>query len=372
MEAERGETMLECLAGFGAGWELSHPALVREGARASVYRCRSTAAGFDTVILKRITDAGACGTTDWASLRFLGESPAAHCLVPRFLAGNAARSAYLLEDLGGSDSLETLLTGRDANALMGALHRLTRVYGELHAAAPGGEARFLEIRRELAAPDGHGRQAEAERWIAALSKLAGWSEALGVAFPGGFERATAAVARAYAEPGPFLAFTHGDPAPTNNHVGVDEVRLLDFEYGAYRHCLYDLTAWDVLCPLPQTCIEEMRNAYRDAIRPAIPEAGDDGHFRQEWATLCAFRALAMLTWIPPGVLEHNQVWAGDWTAREAACTALSRLARISDGIEPLSPIQAWSENAEGALLRRYPELEGALPRWEAFEAGTGD
>ena len=47
----------------------------------------------------------------------------------------------------------------------------------------------------------------------------------------------------FGEPGPFLAFTHGDPAPTNNHVAGDEVRLLDFEYGGFRHALYDITAW---------------------------------------------------------------------------------------------------------------------------------
>jgi hypothetical protein len=363
-----GKSLLECMAGFGAGWGLSHPALVREGQRARVYRCCSTASGFETVILKQITDAGVCGFTDWASLRFLGEIQSAGGLVPRFLAGDAAGSEYLIEDLGGSTSLETLLTGRDATALTGALHRLTRVYAELHVAALGGEARFLEVRGGLPGATDLGRHAEAKRWMGALPKLERWADALGVALPTGFEQATEAVAHVYAEPGPFLAFTHGDPAPTNNHVGSGRVRLLDFEYGAYRHCLYDLTAWEVLCPLGDLVVTEMRHTYRDVIRTAIPEVEDDLRFRREWATLCAYRALAMLTWIPPEVLERNHPWAGDWTAREAACTALGRLARACEGIEPLAPVQAWSENAEGALLRRCPELKGALPRWPVFDA----
>lgn len=364
---ESGEASVALLSGFGAAWPLSEPVLIREGQRARVYRCRSHAPEFETVILKQITDEGACGFTDWAGLRFLEDTPAAHGLVPRFLAGDGAQRAYLIEDLGGSRSLDTVLAGRDPNALTTALGRLAQAYGKLHAITIGGETQFARLRQSLPEAAGHGRHAEAERWREALPKITGWGEALGIGLAKGFEAAAHLVAETYAEPGPFLAFTHGDPAPSNNHVSDDAVRLLDFEYGAYRHCLYDLTAWYVLCPLDELIVQVMQDTYRQVLRPTIPEIGDDHRFQYEWALLCAYRVLAMLTWIPPSVLERNYPWADNWTAREGAFVALRRLARACDGIEPLSPILVWAENAEGAFRLRFPELEDALPHWPVFD-----
>ena len=42
------------------------------------------------------------------------------------------------------------------------------------------------------------------------------------------------VARELADPGPFLAFTHGDMAPSNTLFTREGPCLLDFEYGGMR------------------------------------------------------------------------------------------------------------------------------------------
>ena len=120
-------------------------------------------------------------------------------------------------------------------------------------------------------------------------------------------------------------FTHGDPAPTNNHVVGGRVTLLDFEYGGFRHALYDMTGWDTLCPLPGPVVRSMRSAYRAAMAregSATDLAGvaaDDGAFDDAWATMSAYRAVAILGWLGPGVLRENRPWVGACGARAPRC-----------------------------------------------------
>src|SRR5436190_1655680 len=60
-------------------------------------------------------------------------------------------------------------------------------------------------------------------------------------------------------------FTHGDPAPTNCLTRGGTAVLVDFEFGGFRHALYDLTAWYILCPLPEELVEEMSDGYRNEL-----------------------------------------------------------------------------------------------------------
>ena len=335
--------------------------LIREGLRARVYRCIE-ASGRSSII-KEITDEGACGFTDWASLQFLAEIPAVEGLIPRFYAGDLAEKWYQIEDLGPSRSLDDTLSGASSAAAEQQFLELARQYGRLHAAGVGREPRFAELRAQLPLGETIGCRHEAARWHGARSKIDAWLEALAITAPSGWESTLGAISERYADPGPFLTFTHGDPAPTNNHVGDDGVRLLDFEYGAYRHALYDLTAWWALCPLPPALVARMQAAYQET---TLPQLADDRAFREGWAMLCAYRALAMLTWIPPRVLEKDHPWAGDWTARSAVVTAVQRLRPAVEGVGWLEPVLRVAEGLEAELLRRFPELDGGRPDFPAL------
>ncbi len=99
------------------------------------------------------------------------------------------------------------------------------------------------------------------------------------------------------------------PAPSNNHFTASQVRLLDFEYGAFRHVLYDLAAWKILCPLPENPLDEMTAVFRAELSGAYPAIADDSFFKSEWTAICAWRALAVLTWISPAVISDNRPWA---------------------------------------------------------------
>ncbi|MGH2350545.1 MAG: phosphotransferase family protein, partial [Chloroflexota bacterium] len=366
---------------LGTSATLVEPELVRDGGRNVVVRCRleTPVAGVASVVVKQMKDGTTLGFTDWMCLRYLSGTPGTAGLVPRFYGGDVQRRLFVMEDLGDSRSLQDVLMGADQHVAERACIVLAVQYARLHAATMETERQFKRVRRDVPEATVPGRHQEAQRWLAGLTPVRQWLAAAGCAVPAGFDVACGQVAHAYAEPGPFLAFTHGDPAPTNNHLlqspksevpspksgesdlglGLsDDVRLLDFEYGGFRHALYDLTAWHVLCPLPEPLVQAMSRAYRAALSKSCPAARDDQAYDSAWSMMCAYRALAMLSWIPCSVLDENRSWVDEWTAREAVRSAIRRLREATDRQPGLAPLAETAGHLEQRLLLRWPELRG--------------
>jgi Phosphotransferase enzyme family len=355
---------------LGDDVELQRAELIKDGARCVAVRCavRSARTGITSVILKRRKPVpeGERVFTDWASLSFLTQLPGTRGIAPRFYGGDPEEGLYAIEDLGGSRSLEDVLMGRDPAALRKTLRTLAVRTAQLHARTMGTEAEFARACRSLPGESSPGRRREAEQWLNGRPKIDAWFAALQRPLPPGFDRTVERIAALYAEPGPFLAFTHGDPAPTNNHVADDDVRLLDFEFGGFRHALYDLTAWYVLCPLPERLVHEMSQVYRSALAASCSAAKDEEAYQEAWAHLCAYRALAMLTWISPGILAENQPWVGDWTRREAVLAAVSRLFDATSECPLLAPVAEAADGLWGTLRSRWSDYGEVLPRWPAL------
>ncbi len=135
-------------------------------------------------------------------------------------------------------------------------------------------------RRALPAAEGLGRHQQAETWLDGYGKIVTWFAAPGCTPPTDFQACMTRIAGLYRKPEDFFCITHGDPAPTNNHVALGEARPLDFEYGDERHALYDITAWNVLCPLPPAWVREMRHLVRDELAKSLPAARDEGRFAE--------------------------------------------------------------------------------------------
>ena len=347
---------------------LSDPVVIKNWHRSLVLRCRveSPVTGISSLIIKQIKQEPVRGFSDWASLAFLSGQPGAQGIVPCFHGGDPANRFFLMEDLGQGDSLQDILTAGDRDALPNALRTLATQMARLHCTTVDAESSFDAIRSALPETDGLGREREAESWLQGRAKLIAWFEALGCQPPAGFGESLAFIATTYAKPDGFLAFTHGDPAPSNNHFTKGGPHLLDFEYGAFRHALYDITAWNVLCPLPSDLTGEMRNSFREELAKGFPAARDDKRFAAAWACLCAYRAWAILTWIPPGVIQANRPWADNWGMREAVFVALSRMKECTGPIAELAAASAAAETLLKALRKRWPAFEDAedlLPQW---------
>jgi hypothetical protein len=349
---------------------------IKDGARCGVFRCEVSAASANvaSVILKRMKPVPEAerAFTDWASLAFLSRLPGTQGIAPRFYGGDPEQGIYAIEDLGGSRSLEDVLTGSDPAALRQALTALAVQSARLHVHTMGQEEEFSRLRRALPQDGGPDRRREAEKWLAGRAAIREWFDAARCPLPAGFDHALERIAGVYAEPGPYLAFTHGDPAPTNNHLAGEDVRLLDFEFGGFRHALYDLTAWYVLCPLPEYLVGPMSRSYRVALAAGCPAAGDEACYREAWASLCAFRALAMLTWIPRETLAQNKSWVGDWTRREAVLSAVLRLHAATAVTPTLAAVAEAAARLEQALRSRWPEYNEVFPRWPALAASGSE
>jgi len=359
---------------------LHSPRLLRDRTRSVVARFAVSGAPVSSVIVKAAAADDAHFFTEWASLDLLTRLPTATGVAPRFLGGDQHARLFAIEDLGGSRSLDDVLREPSRQEALAALAALGRATARLHGAtlgpgAPAHERAFDAVRAAL--PGGHpiGTRAEvAARWESdAPATLAAWRDALGVdAPPRNLDDALRVVASAYRDPGAWLAFTHGDPAPSNNHVGLDGVvRLLDFEYGGFRHALYDVSAWQVLCPLPADALAALRDAYRGTLAAHAPALAHGAAFDAEWAAMVCWRAVAMLGWLGAAATARaNAPWVDDWTRREAAIAACERMAAAVDaGGDPrLAPLGAAGAALARAMRARWPEYaeKSVLPRWTAL------
>lgn len=347
---------------------IAHPEVVKDTARSRVVRCRvrSVAPAPSSIVIRFIKAEPTRGFTDWASLAFLSSLPDARGLTPGFVVGDPRGRWFAVEDLGPGESLHDILVRGDPGEARRASIALTTSMTRLHTATVARHEAYETARRALPDAQGLGRDQEAETWLGGYAKIVTWFAALGHTPPTDLHACMTRIAEVYRDPDGFLCFTHGDPAPTNNHVTPGGTRLLDFEYGGYRHALYDITAWNVLCPLPVTWVREMRQLFREELAAVLPAARDEARFAEAWAYLCAYRALAILTWIPPDILDANRPWADGWTMREAVLVAMSRLREATDPVSSLRPVSEAAFALDTALRSRWPEhgdADESLPRW---------
>jgi hypothetical protein len=348
------------------GAEVAGIELVRTGLRSRVWRCTLKAPrdAPQTVIARQLDPDSDLGLTDWAVLAFLGMDAASAGVVPRVIGGGWTDRVVVLDDLGSSGSLESLLAGADSEGARTALLALAECYGRLHAATAGREAEFDTVCARIPGSRPPGRRMEVAAWRDGLGAVAVWASAAGIEMPAGVDAAFERIAGVMHDPGEFLALTHGDPAPSNNHVAEDPavVRLLDFEYGAYRHALYDMTAWEVLCPVPRGILDEMLARYR-----AVSGWTDDASFRADWGAVAAYRTLAILGWIPAETIRKDGPWVGTWSRRDAVLAAIRRLRFVLAESDDLAAVARFAARLDDRLSEMWPARPVDLtPDWPAL------
>lgn len=366
--AVRAERLLQ--ARRGSADRLCAPEPIGERERSLVVRCAVAGwPGVDSVVVKRNRGDDERGFTDWAGLVFLSIPGATEGIAPRFYAGEPSERVLVMEDLGGSLTLADLLEDADERSVVDALRGLARPMTRLIATTRGREAEWIRTRAALPAGVQLGRRKEIARWVAGLESVSALTAALGVRAPPGMGDAVRGVARAYEQPGSYLAFSHGDPAPSNNPIaeGSGRVHLVDFEYAGYRHALYDATAWSVLCPLPVEWVSAFRNAFGAALSSggAASLVAEPECYQEAWGTMCAYRALAMLSWFPDDTLHTDAEWAPGWSARRALISTCIRLRDATRGIEPLEPLAELGERMSLTLRSRWPEFGDGAIVWPA-------
>ena len=271
-------------------------------------RDRSVVTRRDGVMVKRYRRADPRNAVELAAYEHLQAYPDAP--VPQLLAATA--DSIDLQDVEPVGDFETALrTGTGVPAA----RALGRAYAALHEIPP-------PVRGTPAPCD--------------PGALTRWCAAVGVAEPElGWAYA------AFDDPGPMLAFSHGDPAPSNALVRLDgTIVLVDFEYADGRHRGYDVAAWYVLCPLEQPLLDAFHDGYGREI------AGLDA--------LIVWRTVQVVGMNQVELLDADREFAPGWSARASLLTALRRGGVHEPGFLPL----------HDALASRWPESAEQLPAWD--------
>src|SRR5262249_52783295 len=344
----RGSALSEAIldaAGRALGARLEDPRLLKSWARNDVWRCR-VAGGPSrlppSLIVKRLKADDARGFHDWASLDFLTRVGAAPALAPRFLVGDAAARCFVVEDLGEGRTLGDALLGRDEKAASDALIGLAEATGRLHAATIEHHAEFDRARDALAPRQRTPLAAAVASLRAAEPRVSAWLDAVGASAPAGLRAALAALADRIEDARPFLAFTHGDMAPSNNHVSALGIRLLDFEYGGVRPAFYDTLLWNLFCPFPPDLIERVDQAYRAALTTGCAAARDDRLYAETRGVAVAWRMIDMLRWFGPETCDRDRPWAPGVSVRQALLWHFQRFAAVTvaDALRPVAGARA--------------------------------
>ncbi|MYE91422.1 hypothetical protein F4X33_20775, partial [Candidatus Poribacteria bacterium] len=170
---------------------------------------------------------------DWAGLEFLSEISDGNSPAAQFYAGDWEKGLMVIEDLGDGRNFYGSLRGESPTAATGELIKLARALGKMHALTIHKKATYDSIRDRLGPRDkSPSITGEWQRLMGKLDEVCG---RIGVKPHRGTKTEMKKVAAFIAAPGPFLAYTHGDPIQMNALAVGTERKLIDFDFGEFRH-----------------------------------------------------------------------------------------------------------------------------------------
>ncbi|WP_224247486.1 phosphotransferase [Hyalangium gracile] len=341
---------------------LTAPEVLRTESRSVVVRARVVGGGnVPNVVLKHFRDDPVLGLDDWAGLVFLQQRGLR--IGPRFLAGSEEARLFVMEDLGRGHTLESLFQGQDERMASGALLAIVRLTALMHIRTLSAQADYDAVRQAIEPRHERARIENARYLLDNAGRLRRWVAEVGAEEAPGTQTDLELLARELADPGPFLAFTHGDMAPSNTLLTRDGPHLLDFEYSGMRHALYDALMWLISVPLPDELIARADTIYRTGLSQACYSAQVDSEYFHARAVVVAARTVNLFQWISPKALERDREWAPGFTERDALLRHLERYRLL---LEPLDPVPALSRTLR-SLETRLRERWTVKPFvWPAF------
>ena len=306
---------------------------------------------------------------DWAGLEFLskisdGNSPAA-----QFYGGDREKGLMVIEDLGDGQNFYGSLRGESSTAATGELIKLARALGKLHALTTHKKAVYDSIRDRLGPREKPPTMIG--EWRRLIGKLDEVCEKLGVKPHRGAKTELKTVAAFIAAPGPFQAYTHGDPIPMNALPVEDERKLFDFEFGEFRHALRDgiygrvcFPTWYHINRVPNSVIEKMEIAYRAELVKGCPEAADDTLFFRSVVEACAYWAIYSRLNFIEKVWETDHKW-GISTQRQILLLCFDIFGQASEEFGHLEALGTTVRAIAAKLREHWTALE-EMPYYPAF------
>jgi hypothetical protein len=176
-----------------------------------------------------------------------------------------------------------------------------------------------------------------------------------------------------ANPGAFLAYIHGDPAPFNCLVTKETSYLIDFEYGTYAHALLDGAQARMLFPscgfvnhIPASILQEIETTYHNGLMQGCPEAADDALFAQALTAACAYWAINFCSWRSfLQTMKEDCTW-GISTVRQLHILRAERFAQTTQETGYFQALGAIFNEVAKQLRSLWPEATDNLPLYPAF------
>jgi len=307
---------------------------------------------------------------DWAGTQFLSDLPEAAGLGPRFYAGHRAAGLLLVEDVGPGHSLDQILLENDPRVAEDALVAFAAAHGRLHACTLGQQAAFAE-RRAILGPPAFITDFYAYTWPAPTFHA--MANALHMTVPHTVHDDLQHLSAVLGQPGPFLAYTHGDACPDNALWTAHGLRLIDFESGLFAHAFRDgvygqilfSTCWCVN-RVPLLIAQRMEGAYRDALASRCPQARDDRQFDRALVEGCAMQALELCYDVPLGTLLREDQQDGIATLRQRVLQRLAVVAHVTDERRHLQALGESMEQMVTILRTCWSPDTATMPLYPAF------
>lgn len=353
------------------------PLVNYEGARSYIYRAALDSPGpigRKTAILKWATPATGLLIREWAALDFIGKFENLQEHVPKIYCVDVDVEVAVMEDLGNSEKrlLGEILMGRDRSKAVAALIALNRKLAEIHAHTAGIQSEWRSLVDTYPATENSDHTIF--KLKDTLTVFIEFSRALGLA-----QRTSAdldieiqRIKASLAEPGPFLALTHGDATPANFFFTEGHARVLDWETAEFRNCLLDGVFSQVRYlhsvwaqRIPDDVREVVYQAYREALIRRLPEAEDDSVY-QPHAAACSLAWLAGLLVFYRHVQKTDVRW-GRTTLRQRMYTGLLHVNARPEIAEHFPTLAGHVDELRGYFETKWPEEDLTMPLYPAFE-----
>ncbi|HJT89545.1 MAG TPA: ankyrin repeat domain-containing protein, partial [Bryobacteraceae bacterium] len=311
---------------------------------------------------------------DWAGTRLFSSLPNGADYATRFYGGDRTAGVIVIEDLGDGEALVDCLMGDDPKRAEEGLLLLARCLGQMHAATVGLHDRYWGYRDALGPRlDRAGRQLHNGQ----LRELQQGFAAIGVRPASGFEAEFQQVAAAISDPGPFLAYVHGDPCPDNCRILDGKLRLFDFETSGFQHALLDAVYGRLTFPtcwcvnrLPAHIAPMMESVYRAELVQTCPAAGDDRRFQRELVHCCAFWVIWQGEWRLENAGRDDSRW-GISTWRQRVLVRLDALAGATEEFHHLPAMGETARRCTERLRQIWPAEADQMPLYPAFRGEAG-
>jgi hypothetical protein len=355
---------------------LSSPVVDYPGAAAIVLRCQLLADDPNipkSVVVKRSMSPDNHLLREWSNLEFLTSLEPIRPLIPSIHGGDEDSEILIMEDLDtGRELLGNLVEGDEPGVATAGLLAFHRALGTLHGGSIGKEEEFRRFAlRGIAAATSRHVIHRIQETLTALPRLL---KQEGIAVDQHLHDELTEFQREIDNPGPFHAFVHGDAALGNVFYGPlnDDMRLIDFESGAFRHALLDgsypciryiLSVWARRMPLDLRRI--LLKTYRDALVEFCPEASDDEQFHHGLIACSAFWLAAILMNLP-SVTEQDRK-RGRSTERQRIIAALDHFTQLADNCGMPGALATAADDLHCRLRHRWGSEDCRMRLCNAFQ-----